>query len=59
MWARDDTAEELVRVIRELSPVVREPMTRDELMQRIGAALDAAHTALRNLERVGARTLPQ
>ena len=61
--ARDRSAEELQRILREarrLRDIVsRGSFTREELALIAAQQIDAAQTALRHLEQVGAPTRPE
>jgi hypothetical protein len=61
--ARDRSAEELIRILREarrLRDIVkRGTYTREELALIAAEQIDAAQTALRHLENQGAQTRPE
>lgn len=59
--ARDRAAEEAVRGIRALRPLVTNgrEFTETERLRRAASALDALQTIARFLESVGAQTRPQ
>lgn len=59
--ARDRAAEEAVRGIRALRPLVTNgrDFTETERLRRTASALDALQTIVRFLESVGAQTRPQ
>ncbi len=60
--ARDRAAEEAVRGIRALRPLVTNggrDFTETERLRRAATALDALQTIVRFLESVGAQTRPQ
>lgn len=59
--ARDRAAEEAVRGIRELEPLVLNEevrFSRTEVLRRQAAALHALQTIVRFMESVGAKTRP-
>lgn len=57
-WARDSAAEALIKIIRQLAPLVvgDEDMTHGEQLRHISVALHSAYEGLRDLEQVGAQT---
>ena len=59
--ARDRAAEEAVRGIRVLRPLVTNgrDFTETERLRRVATALDALQTIVRFLESVGAQTRPE
>ena len=58
--ARDRSAEEAVRGIRALRPLItgEQQFTREDTLRRQAIALDALQTIARSMESVGARTRP-
>lgn len=57
--ARDQAAENGVKGIRMLSPVIFEPeMCETEKLRRVAIALNCLQTIVRILEKVGAQTTP-
>lgn len=58
--ARDRAAEEMQRAVRALRPLVNgQRLDSTETLRRQAVALEAALTALRHLEAVGAQTRPE
>lgn len=59
--ARDRSAEEAVRGIRALRPLVNgsKPLDQTEILRRQAIALDALQSIARFLENVGAQTRPE
>jgi hypothetical protein len=56
--ARDRAAEEAVRGIRHLEPVLERNLSEEEKTRRVGIGLSALHKIARLLEKAGAKTEP-
>lgn len=56
--ARDRSAEEAIRALRALEPLVEKEVTETEKIRRLAIAIHALNTILRLLEREGAQTRP-
>lgn len=57
--ARDRSAEEAVRALAALQPLLERQVTETERIRRLAVAIDAVNTIARHLESVGAQTRPQ
>ena len=56
--ARDRSAEEAVKIIRLLTPILERHMTQEELIRRVATSLVSVQLIARILENVGAQTKP-
>ncbi len=56
--ARDRSAEEAIRALRAIEPLLEKEMTETEKIRRLAIAVNALQTILRLLEREGAQTRP-
>lgn len=56
--ARDRSAEEAIRALRMLEPLLDKEVTETEKIRRLAIAVNALNTILRLLESVGAQTRP-
>lgn len=56
--ARDRSAEEAIRALRALEPLLEKEVTETEKIRRLAIAINSIQTILRLLEREGAQTRP-
>lgn len=56
--ARDRSAEEAIRALRAIEPLLEKEVTEAEKIRRLAIAIHALQTILRLLEREGAQTRP-
>ncbi|NPV77932.1 MAG: hypothetical protein HPY59_16345 [Anaerolineae bacterium] len=56
--ARDRSAEEAIRALRAIEPLLEKEVTETEKIRRLAIAVSALQTILRLLEREGAQTRP-
>ncbi|GAP10588.1 hypothetical protein BECAL_01761 [Bellilinea caldifistulae] len=56
--ARDRSAEEAIRALRAIEPLLEKEVTEIERVRRLAIAIHALQTILRLLEREGAQTRP-
>lgn len=56
--ARDRSAEEAIRALRAIEPLLEKEVTEAEKIRRLAIAVHALQTILRLLEREGAQTRP-
>ena len=56
--ARDRSAEEAIRALRAIEPLLEKEVTETERIRRLALAIHALQTILRLLEREGAQTRP-
>jgi transcription initiation factor IIE alpha subunit len=56
--ARDRSAEEAIRALRAIEPLLEKEVTETEKIRRLAIAVNALQTILRLLEREGAQTRP-
>jgi len=56
--ARDRSAEEAIRALKAIEPLLEKDVTEAEKIRRLAIAINALQTILRLLEREGAQTRP-
>ena len=56
--ARDRSAEEAIRALKAIEPLLEKEVTETEKVRRIAIAVNCLQTILRLLEREGAQTRP-
>jgi len=56
--ARDRSAEEAIRALRAIEPLLEKEVTEIEKIRRLAIAIHSLNTILRLLEREGAQTRP-
>lgn len=56
--ARDRSAEEAIRALKAIQPLLEKEVTETEKIRRLAIAVSCLQTILRLLERAGAQTRP-